>query len=318
MKSITFCTGIGGVDAGMAIANIPVWGGFEFDPAKPHISQAKKDLYDINFARHGSRLHLKTLQQAEKENWEGVPRNPLILHGSPPCIDFTQINVKGKESKTSLAIASSMADGIKTLTPEFFTLENVPGFVKSQSFQLVCDTLDALNYDYHYKIIQLLGYQNRQRLILLAGKQQRLEFPPEVTPQGWWEIVKPFRNKFKPCNWSDRLSNSAKVQDAIKDYSCPLLIERVFPKLREPQVKLPWQPCWGITDVFSDGKGGGRSNAFNVWLEGELWSLPIEAIAALQGFPSWYQFSPNWAISGSGIALSVPPEFIARLIQHNA
>lgn len=317
-KTITFCTGIGGVDTGFVAANLSAWGGFEFDPAKPQLSQQKKDIYDVNFASDGAKLHLITLQQAAANGWLGVPRNPLILHGSQPCDDFSAINTKGKETRLSLGIATAMADGLRSLSPEFFTLENVPGFLKSKSFQIICNALKELGYKFHYKIIPLLGYQNRQRLILLAGQNQPLQFPPSPRPQGWWDVVKPFRRQFKLCDWSDRLLASAKVQAAIKGYNCPLLIERIYPKFRQPHVRLQWEPCWGITDVFSDGKGGGRTNAFNVWLDGELWALPINAIAALQGFPSWYQFSPNWAVSGSGIALSVPPEFMTSLVQHNS
>lgn len=314
---VTFCTGIGGVDAGCEMAGLSTWGGFEYDPKRSQMSEQKRDLYTINFGKSGATLHLKTLQQAAAEQWRDAPRNPLLLHGSQPCDDFSLINVKGKESRTSVEIATAMADGLRSLTPEFFTLENVPGFVKSRSFEIICDALEELGYVYHYKVIPLLGYQNRQRLILLAGKHQLLDFPPDPEPTGWWDVVKPFRRQFKLCNWSDRLRQSAKVQQMCAEYSCPLLIERIFPKLREPHVKLPWQPCWGITDVFGDGKGGGRSNAFNVYLDGELWSLSVQAIAALQGFPDWYYFSPDWAVSGSGIALSVPPEFYARLIRYN-
>jgi site-specific DNA-cytosine methylase len=272
-------------------------------------------LYSLNFP--DSTLVLKTVQQAQKERWVGVPRNPLIVHGSQPCDEFTLINVRGKESRNSIEIATAFVDAIATLTPWFFSKENVPGYQKSESYRVVCRGLEALGYKFQTRVIRLLGCQQRTRLILLAGKEKPLEFPPEDPVIGWWDVVRPWRSHFVPCHLTERQRASDKITEMIGKYNCPLLIERIFPKLREPHVRLPWEPCWSLTDCWSDGKGGGRSNAINVWLDKKLWSLNVEAIAALQGFPDWYQFSPSWAINGSGIALSVPPRFIERMARHN-
>ncbi|MEH2147593.1 DNA cytosine methyltransferase [Nostoc sp.] len=54
--------------------------------------------------------------------------------------------------------------------------------------------------------------------------------------------------------------------------------------------------------------------AADIWLpDGRVKSLSIQGAAILQGFPSWYEFPPETATSGSIIGYCVPPLFATQL-----
>jgi DNA (cytosine-5)-methyltransferase 1 len=68
------------------------------------------------------------------------------------------------------------------LRPRMIFMENVPGLLTrgKKIFDAFLKRLDALGYEYDYKVVQMADYgipQNRRRLVLLAGKGFKIPFP---------------------------------------------------------------------------------------------------------------------------------------------
>jgi DNA (cytosine-5)-methyltransferase 1 len=316
--AVVFFAGGGGIEASMIEAGILPIIAIEFDPDKPKLSGAIADCHDRNFAQYGCKLIRKTVQEIAAAGFPGFPRTPDYLHASPVCSNFSNAKTNGLESDDDKAAARSVASAITTLKPKNFTLENVPRYKDSESFQIILAALGLEGYQVAWDIINMADYglpQARRRLILRASIGIPIGLPQKSAQIGWYEAIA----YLIPSMANSRLVPGQRRAVATfleGNEPTPLLINRVGGR-NEYRYKPGHLPCSTLMrSHFTDEKGANRNKFADIWLpDGTVKSLSIEGAAILQGFPSWYQFPNSAATAGSIIGYSVPPSFALQLFQ---
>jgi DNA (cytosine-5)-methyltransferase 1 len=314
--AIILFAGGGGIETGMVEAGIRPVIAVEFDPGKPKLSSAIADWHDLNFTEYGCRLVRETVQQVASDGFPGFPRSPDYLHASPVCSNFSNAKTDGLESDDDKAAARSVASAIASLQPKNFTLENVPRYQDSESFQIILAALGLESYQVAYDIVNMADYglpQARKRLILRASKGIPIGLPRKSAHVGWYKAI---AHLVPSMPDSQLVPGQEKALASFLESNEPisLLIHRVGAR-KEYRCKPGNLPCNTLLrSQFTDGKGANRNRFTDIWLPGGIVkSLSIEAAAALQGFPNWYEFPNDAATAGSIIGYSVPPSFALQL-----
>ena len=116
-----------------------------------------------------------------------IPRNFDILCAGFPCQPFSIAGVSKKQSlgretgfkdKTQGTLFFDVADIISRYRPKAFFLENVKNLCshdKGNTFKVICETLEELNYSIHYKIMDGKAFvpQHRERIFIIGYDKQR-------------------------------------------------------------------------------------------------------------------------------------------------
>lgn len=309
MKGITYFAGIGGVETGWKMAGIGTLASVEFDKDNSNFSEFCQQQHELNFP--GSEFHLKDVRQAKIE----LPSEPIWFHASPVCSQFSQANIKGKENGTDKETAGAVAGFIYKNYPKIVTIENVRGYQQSESYKIISKTLSSCGYRITEAVIDMADYgipQNRVRLFTIACKTHKILIPPKQRPIGWKEAIKGI--KLEPDSLSDRQLITAR--NYLETYQAEnLLIQRVGAS-EDLLVREGTEPCWTLLKhYFTDGQNS-RSKVITAITDGEIFNLPLKAIARLQGFPDWYKWSSlDPKLAGCGLGYSVPPGFIKLVSQ---
>ncbi len=182
MNCVELFAGAGGLALGLE------WAGMETllanevhpDPCKT-ISRNFRELPVIC-----ANIREKTGKDLLKE--AGLPSNKHInvVAGGPPCQGFSNAGLKEQDDPRNTLIGDYLRI-VHELKPDFFILENVVGLTtlhKSKLFNRVLESLDALGYLFHWKILFAADYgvpQMRKRLIILGAKSGTLPRFPEPT-----------------------------------------------------------------------------------------------------------------------------------------
>jgi DNA (cytosine-5)-methyltransferase 1 len=176
--AIDIFAGMGGLTLGLKRAGFRVVVGVEVDEevAKtyeenhPEVLLLKEDV---------RKVHGKDILDAV-----GLEKVDLIA-GCPPCQGFSRLTDKYHREDPRNNLIFEMLRLVKELNPRIVMLENVPGLAvrgKSKLNKFV-RTLEILGYVPNYAVLNLANYgvpQSRRRLVLLAGKRFRIEFPEET------------------------------------------------------------------------------------------------------------------------------------------
>ncbi|MHC5745872.1 MAG: DNA cytosine methyltransferase [Nostoc sp.] len=325
--AVVLFAGGGGIEAGMVQAGIRPVIAVEFDPSKPDLSRAIPSAHFVNakthhrnFHEYGCKVIQLTVQEVAQLGFIGFPRCPDYLHASPVCANFSQAHTakagKGIETADDLTAAIAVAEAIRQLQPQVFTLENVPRYQNSQSFSIILSALEQEGYSVTYSVVNMADFglpQARRRLVLVASKGFRVALPTHRKPCGWYEAI---------AHLIPTMSDSQllpKQRQAVEQFltanePTPLLIQRVGGR-NQLKYKPGHLPCNTILrSHFTDHKGCNRSKFADIWLpDGTVKSLSIQGAARLQGFPDWYEFPNETATAGSIIGYSVPPSFATQL-----
>jgi DNA (cytosine-5)-methyltransferase 1 len=126
----------------------------------------------------------------------GINYNELppceLLHASPPCPNFS-VAKHGTETALDIALASKVADIVVTLRPKYFTLENVPGYAKSESFQNIIRRIAKAGYWFRWQTLNSADFgvpQTRRRLWLIAHRDGFVPALPQPVPWvGWYAAI---------------------------------------------------------------------------------------------------------------------------------
>lgn len=177
-----FC-GIGGLTHGLQLAGIDVRAGFDNDPTCQHAFEANND---------GAKFVCKNVCELAFNDDIAPHYGPdaaKALVGCAPCQPFSAHNRRRRQSDEDCSLIGEFARLVKEGTPDFVSMENVPGLAKHSVFQDFTDVLDALDYDVTHEIVSCEEFgvpQRRRRLVLLASKRGRVslsereESPPTV------------------------------------------------------------------------------------------------------------------------------------------
>ena len=123
-----------------------------------------------------------------KESTKGyIPKHFDILCAGFPCQPFSIAGVSKKKSlgretgfkdKTQGTLFFDVADIISRHRPKAFYLENVKNLTshdKGNTFRVICETLEELNYNIHYQVMDGQTYvpQHRERIMIVGFDRNR-------------------------------------------------------------------------------------------------------------------------------------------------
>lgn len=141
-----------------------------------------------------------------------------FLHASPPCPNFSQAKINGKETEQDIALAGKVCEFIRVISPKYFTLENVWAYRKSKSWLRILDTLFACGYWVAVDNVNFadLGVpQSRRRMIVRAV---RGAFVPALLPTvdkhvGWYEAIEDLIPSLEPSEFAPYQKYMASLTD---------------------------------------------------------------------------------------------------------
>jgi DNA (cytosine-5)-methyltransferase 1 len=194
-----FC-GCGGTSAGFRAAGLEIRLGIDIDGDSQKTFEAnfpeavflQRDVYD---------LPVETLEPYLDS--EAV----RLFCCCAPCQPFSKQNKQRDTTKKEALLLYEFARFVEHYEPELIFLENVPGLQNidagSGRFGDFVTFLKYLNYSVAYEVIESQDYgvpQQRKRLILLASRLRKIEFPPKTHGLGKphpsystvWEWIKSF------------------------------------------------------------------------------------------------------------------------------
>jgi DNA (cytosine-5)-methyltransferase 1 len=171
-----FC-GCGGLTLGLKQAGFDVIGAVDND----HLAvEAYKANHTEVFVWEKD---IQKLSVDEIKQKLGIKKGELdLVAGCPPCQGFSTmrtLNGGKKVHDDRNKLIEDFQRFVEELLPKAVMMENVPGLRNNKRFHALCRKLKELGYEINHDVLDAADYgvpQRRKRLILLAGKGQKIEF----------------------------------------------------------------------------------------------------------------------------------------------
>lgn len=163
IRVIDLFSGCGGFSLGLKNAGLNIVAGFD------HWKLAV-DVYQRNLRHPAFILDLNELK-GDFEIFKKI--NPDIIVGGPPCQDFSSAG-KRDENLGRGDLTIKFAEIISAVKPQFFILENVDRFVRSEKYKITQDILQAAGYGLSEKILDasLCGVPQKRKRFFWIGELQ--------------------------------------------------------------------------------------------------------------------------------------------------
>lgn len=182
-----FC-GAGGSSSGFKLAGFNLIGALD-------VNEAAARTHELNFPTCKTVVgDITKLTPTEFDELIGYKRVDVVI-GSPPCQTFSslsqgKIRSLGKDIRHDIRnyFYKNYLDYISYFKPEFFLMENVPGFMTKYKGEIFQDLLDYIRenlpeYNVKHSILEAKEYsvpQARKRLFVCGFKKKyQFEFPTE-------------------------------------------------------------------------------------------------------------------------------------------
>ena len=165
-------------------------------------------------------------------NAEDIPDHDILVAGFP-CQPFS---IAGVSKKNSLGRATGFEDKtqgtlffdvcriLQAKRPEAFMLENVKNLCshdRGRTFQVICESLEELNYEVFYKVLDGQDFvpQHRERILIVGFDRQRYgreyEFDFKITPVS----PKPCMKDILESNVDSKYTLSDKLRVYLQNYA---------------------------------------------------------------------------------------------------
>lgn len=172
-------SGGGTLEAGLAYQMLDKEFGVEYDG---RIASVYAD-------NHGDHIQVGKVEDFDISKYDDI----FYLHASPVCHNFSKAKHGAKELQMDLDSAKATAKHLETAMPQVFTVENAPGYRKSQSLKIITDKLTELGYKWDVDVYNSADYgsaTSRNRVILRAVKEGELpEKPSKQERTNSWDKV---------------------------------------------------------------------------------------------------------------------------------
>lgn len=313
MKFASLFTGMGGADIGAIQAGLtPIWG-IEINPAIANLAQE-------NFPAH-------KILKGDVGNFDySKLKRPDWLHASPPCVNASRAK-NGQETGTDVYLADGVVSAIETLNPDYFSLENVQGYLNYKSFSIILDCLLRLDYRYDIKVLDCAQYgvpQSRKRLFVAAHRKERKSFVllsgiPLAPVVSWKEAIADLIPNLKPtkltgwqysaiCKKTGHLPTEINLPD--------LVIQRSGARKKDGipnnTIRLADEPMFTIKAM--SGKVRVSVKQSTVVISGQPYEADPHCLARWQSIPDSYQLSGNLIFDTMAIGNAVPPLMLQKII----
>lgn len=161
-----FC-GAGGLTAGLRKAQIDVRAGYDIEANCRFAYESNNDAAFVE-------ADVSKVDPNEVANWYQDPRAYRLLAGCAPCQPFSTYNL-GRDTTTDdkWPLMGAFANLIRSIGPDFVTMENVPDVTKHSIYHAFLETLAEEGYYVTAGPIACVDYglpQLRRRHVLLASK----------------------------------------------------------------------------------------------------------------------------------------------------
>lgn len=328
-KAVDLFAGCGGLTLGLKRAGFKVYAAVEIDAvASATYSKNHPDVLlktdDIR-AISPKRLRLELgLRLGELD----------LLAGCPPCQGFSSLRTRNGASRNRDSrnyLVRDMLRFVEAFRPKAVMLENVPHLIRHEVFFDFCARLEQLGYLINFDVKDAAKYgvpQRRKRLVLLAGRNFRIEFAKESKRRK--TVRAAIGSLGKPGAGKDILHNlpeqrrSNRVLNLIRDIpknggsrsdlpkSRQLACHRKSDGFKDVYGRMAWD------DVSPTITGGCFNPSKGRYLHPkENRNITMREAALLQSFPRNYKF--DLAGGKTGVALMIgnalPPEFVRRQAQ---
>lgn len=279
--SVTYFAGAGTLDYALRDRLFHLYA-VEYDP----------DIRDMFLKNNGNAIMVTDADVNEVVPGTIIAGHVPYFHASPVCTNFSIANNKHGETERDRQFARSIAKAIREYTPDVFTLENVKGYVGSDSLQIVLDTLDDMGYThdgYEGNIYRASDYGAatiRDRLFVRAVRNGDLPPKPiEVGPTTWWAAVEDIINTLPVMDESglteSRRNRLRNMGIDINNLKQPLLLLSGT-KGKEIQYAYADQPS---PTLMTDG-----SEARIILTDGTILKVTPRVFARIQGLDDEFQF----------------------------
>lgn len=176
----TFYTGGGLFDIGAEMAGYTSIWGFEYDDKIASVARLN-GLPVVTFDLR--KISKKVLKKYDRPNH---------FHCSPPCPSYSNAKQGGVETPNDLLLADAACIALEYYVPDTFTLEEVPYYQSSESWQRILKTLLKLNYFVDSGNLNSADFgvpQTRNRFWVRASKGLLMSLPSPTPWVGWYEAI---------------------------------------------------------------------------------------------------------------------------------
>jgi DNA (cytosine-5)-methyltransferase 1 len=299
-----FC-GAGGLTHGLRLGGVPVVAGVDFDENCKHPYESN------NSGAAFYRRDISELRAAEVEDWFGSA-TIRVLAGCAPCQPFSSYSQRYETvGSKQWGLLSHFARLVEQLKPDIVTMENVPAVTKHRVFDDFIATLQRLDYNVWYGVVDGADYglpQRRRRTVLLASLQGPIQLhrPREPRTKTVRDVLRGLpvlrhgrSHRSDPLHAASRLSplnleriKASKPGGSWRDWPNNLIAKchRKDTGKSYPGVygRMEWgEPAPTLTTQFY-GFGSGRFGH-----PSQARGLSLREGALLQGFPEDYSFVPK-------------------------
>lgn len=283
-------SGLGGADRGLTNLGLTSLGGVEYNKA----------LVDIFNRNHRKKIPVINIMQLRE-----IPQADLVWV-SPPCQSFSFSNLRRKELTHDLALARQIIKLLETANPTSIVIENVVGYAKSVSFEIISQFLIEQGYQLQTAVVncELIGLPTtRKRFFCRASKKDIKPLRTIRRRQSWYSAIEPFQNQLKPTQLT--IAQQRRIASTKPD-SDTFLIERCG-YYHTPRLIPKDNPAPTIRSHIShDGKGSFRT-AYNIVREGLPYKADLTCLAAWQDLTS-FDLGLDPVAAAIGIGNAVPPK----------
>ena len=160
-------SGGGTLEAGLAYQMLDKQFGVEYDGK----------IASVYADNHGDHIQVGRVEDFDISKYDDI----FYLHASPVCHNFSNAKHGAKELQMDINSAKATAKHLETAMPQVFTVENAPGYRKSQSLKIITDKLTELGYKWDVDVYNSADYgsaTSRNRVILRAVKDGELPAKP--------------------------------------------------------------------------------------------------------------------------------------------
>jgi DNA (cytosine-5)-methyltransferase 1 len=177
IKAIDLFCGAGGLTFGLEKAGIHVVAGFDVDAGCKYAYETnnRARFYQQDLAKPDIPLMKKLL---------GGDR-PTLIAGCAPCQSFSTYNRERAGDRRGWPLLASFLNIVKTIKPDFVTMENVSGLKADGSFTRFCNGLAKVGFKVTFSVVDCrnLGMaQQRRRLVLIASRHGIVPMPMPTHP----------------------------------------------------------------------------------------------------------------------------------------
>ena len=254
---------------------------------------------------HGDHIQVGRVEDFDISKYKDI----FYLHASPVCHNFSKAKHGAKELQMDIDSAKATAKHLETAMPQVFTVENAPGYRKSQSLKIITDKLTELGYKWDVDVYNSADYgsaTSRNRVILRAVKDGELPAKPtkQERTNSWDKVTRDLWNTLPKSDlrpsFISAIENtpSLPILDANGKVNVnkPLLI---LTTTNGHQVTYCWEGeiCPTLTTKCGEAK--------LVMPDGNIYAVTPEFMGRIQGLPNDYKYPKEktraFTIIGNGI-----------------